>query len=187
MLDASQGPLRLLGVLERLHNTPIPLGTKGTLRGIEYLIVGYMSRSCQVEGTKYSWDELLLYDPKATSFSWLLRSDGHWQLATPLGAAEVTASRHARYQNRTFRGYSRVVGRVDSVLGEFYWAVAVGDKAELDDFIAPPEGLSSRVDRPRGELEPSDAPRSERGRGGVPRARCGTGHGFRRRSNPALP
>jgi hypothetical protein len=31
---------------------------------------------------------------------------------------------------------------VDAVLGEFYWAVAVGDEAETSDFVSPPHMLS---------------------------------------------
>lgn len=143
MLDTSQGPLQLLGALERLKGTPpVALGSTGTLRGVEYVVVGFMARSCVVEGIRYAWEELLLYDPKTTGFSWLVRSDGHWQFAAPISAGEVHIARGAVYKGRRFRWFSRVTGRVDQVLGEFYWAVAVGDRAVLEDYIAPPEGLS---------------------------------------------
>ena len=46
------------------------------------MVVGWMWRSCTVDGVQYSWEELLLYDAAATAFSWLLRSDGHWQFAS---------------------------------------------------------------------------------------------------------
>ena len=146
LLDTSQGAFRVLGALERGRKEPrIPLGSKGTLRGRELLIVGWMLRSCVVDGVSYPWAEYLLWEEKTQSFSWLVESEGHWQLGVAIPIAEVAAADDAEYRGRRFRHFSSVKARVDHVLGEFYWAVQVGDEGQSDVYIRPPEGLSREL------------------------------------------
>ena len=104
--------------------------------------MGWMRRSCVVDGETYDWEELLCFARASASFLWLVVSDGHWSLARPLSAAEVEDAWDARFQGRTFKRFSNVQGTVEEVLGEFNWEVKKGDVAWLVDFIAPPEGLS---------------------------------------------
>jgi hypothetical protein len=146
LLDTSQGAFRVLGALERGKKEPrIPLGSKGTLRGREFLVVGWMLRSCVVEDVRYPWAEYLLWDEKTQSFAWLVESEGHWQLGLAVPIAEVAAADDAQYRHRRFRHFSSVKARVDQVLGEFYWAVQVGDEVQSDVYIRPPEGLSREL------------------------------------------
>jgi Domain of unknown function (DUF4178) len=146
LLDTSQGAFRVLGALERGRKEPrIPLGVKGTLRGRKLLVVGWMLRSCVVEGKQYPWAEYLLWDEQVESFAWLVESEGHWQLGTAISVGEVFAADDAEYRKRRFRHFSSVKARVDQVLGEFYWAVQVGDEVKSDVYIRPPEGLSREV------------------------------------------
>jgi hypothetical protein len=143
LLDLTKGPLQVIQVLERYKREPaLPLGSKGTVLGKAGLVVGWMRRSCTVEGSNYPWEEFLLYNEKDTSFRWLVLSDGHWSVAEPISAASVEEGVDASYKNTRFRRFSDVTGRVEKVLGEFYWQVQVGDTANLVDFIAPPNGLS---------------------------------------------
>jgi hypothetical protein len=143
LLDTSQGALRLIEVLEKLQRRPpIPLGAQGTLRGEAVLAVGWMRRSCVVEGDTYDWEEVLLHAKASGAFLWLVCADGHWSLARPLSAAEVEDAWHARYQGRTFKRFGDVEGVVEEVLGEFNWEVRRGDRARLVDYVAPPDGLS---------------------------------------------
>jgi hypothetical protein len=137
LLDVSQGALRVLEVLQRRQHDPlIPLGTPGKLGDDAFLVVGWMRRVCVVEGLPYPWDELLLFHPKTQSFTWLVCQDGHWSWVKPVSAAV------AHQKQRSFRRFSEVDGDVTEVLGEFTWAVRVGDRAHLVDYIHPPEGLS---------------------------------------------
>jgi hypothetical protein len=146
LLDTSQGAFRVLGALERGKKEPrIPLGSKGTLRGRELLVVGWMLRSCVVEGMQYPWAEYLLWDEKTQGFAWLVESEGHWQLGLAIPIAMVAAADDAEYGHRRFRHFSSVKARVDQVLGEFYWAVQVGDEVQSDVYIRPPEGLSREL------------------------------------------
>ena len=77
-------------LLEKPDHPPhIPLGAKGTLDGVEWICIGYLVRSCTVEGTRYPWEEYLLYHP-ARGFTWLMESNGHWVFLKPLDAGDVS-------------------------------------------------------------------------------------------------
>ncbi|HXX32458.1 MAG TPA: DUF4178 domain-containing protein [Myxococcaceae bacterium] len=146
LLDTSQGAFRVIAALERGRLEPrIPLGSAGTLRGRSFVLVGWMVKSCIVDGVRYPWGEYLLWEEKSQSFAWLVESDGHWQLATALSVADVHSADDAEYHGKRFRHFSSVTGKVDQVLGEFYWAVQAGDTSQLDDYIRPPEGLSREL------------------------------------------
>ncbi|HTS83332.1 MAG TPA: DUF4178 domain-containing protein [Myxococcaceae bacterium] len=146
LLDTSQGAFRVIGALERGKKEPrIPLGSSGQLRGRQLLVVGWMLRSCTVDGVRYPWAEYLLWEEKRQSFAWLVETDGHWELGLVLSVAEVHAADDAEYQRRRFRHFSSVTGKVEQVLGEFYWAVQAGDQVQCDVYIRPPEGLSREL------------------------------------------
>ncbi|MGZ6139804.1 MAG: DUF4178 domain-containing protein [Myxococcaceae bacterium] len=146
LLDTSQGAFRVIGALERGRKEPrIPLGSAGLLRERQLLVVGWMLRSCTVDGERYPWGEYLLWEEKTQSFAWLVESEGHWQLGTPISVADVHAADDAELQGKRFRHFSSVKAVVEQVLGEFYWAVQTGDEVESDVYIRPPEGLSREL------------------------------------------
>lgn len=160
LLEHEGGALRLLEILTRYGaKPPIPLGRKGTLRGAEVIVVGWIEwRSIDDD----AWEDLLLYNPETTGFSWLVLGDGHWALSTPISAGDVTGGLAPVYRDKVYRRMSSGTAVVDEVLGELYWKVAVGDKTQADDYIAPPDGIS--CERSDGEvnwshltyLEPSE-------------------------------
>lgn len=147
LLDATKD----LAVLQAMSEVPvqpkIPLGTKGTLEGVEWTVIGFMERSVTVEGVRYPWQEYLLYEPK-NGFRWLVEARGHWSFVAPAHAGDVEEVGHnaCRHRDRTFKHFQGGFAQVDHVVGEFYWAVARGDQTQSHDFISPPHMLSSERD-----------------------------------------
>ncbi|MCC6806665.1 MAG: DUF4178 domain-containing protein [Deltaproteobacteria bacterium] len=145
LLDCKQGALSFLQSLKQpAMKLAIPLGAKGTLDGIEWHAIGFIRRSVTYEGTKYPWDEYLLFNP-AHGFRWLVQSDGHWSFGGPVPIGEVETGAHgksARYGGASYRLFQDGKPRVDGVYGEVYWQVNVGDTSASKDFIHPPHMLS---------------------------------------------
>ena len=109
----------------------MPLGSRGSVFGTEYQVVGWMRRSIEGEG----WDEYLLFNPYV-GYRWLVEEDGEWSFGTMLLALpDISGFPTVRVGAAAFRnegqGYTAVV---DSVVGEFYWRVKVGDAVELMNF-----------------------------------------------------
>ena len=147
LLDATRD-LAVLQVMSEVPVQPkIPLGTKGTLEGVEWTVIGFMERSVTVESVRYPWQEYLLYEPRR-GFRWLVEAKGHWSFVEPGHAGDVKEAGHNvyLYRDRTFKHFQGGFARVDHVVGEFYWAVSRGDETQSHDFISPPHMLSSERD-----------------------------------------
>lgn len=149
LLDANQGKLKYLQTLSPgKHHPLIPLGKSGKLRGVEYTVIGFLTRSVTIEETEYFWTEYLLYQPRE-GFRWLVHSDNHWSFVRPISAGAVRTSRSvARYEGSTFKIFQRAAATVRHVLGEFYWKVSIGEQVDCADYISPPEILSVEISLP---------------------------------------
>src|SRR5690348_8963195 len=64
VLDARDPRLKILQSFHAATSEDpplIPLGARGTIRGVLYEAIGFQRRSIQVEGISYSWHEYVLF------------------------------------------------------------------------------------------------------------------------------
>ena len=153
LLEVRGGALSFLEMLEKPPFEPrVPLGATGKLHdptldkptgdAPEWTCLAFLVRSCEVEGTRYPWDEYLLWN-RVEGFRWLMHSTGHWTWLTPIAAGEVAFSHHlAKYGADGFRQYQEVFAGTDYVAGECYWQVTAGERATAREYVAPPKSIN---------------------------------------------
>ncbi|MDC0717136.1 DUF4178 domain-containing protein [Nannocystis bainbridge] len=139
------GALALIDRAARAHQpSTLPLHARGRLDGATWEIVGICWRT--VLSPPWPWQEFLLYNPYRgyRYLAWSER-DGHWSLGQVIpGAPQIVGGkRHViAYRGRRYRHFAGADAHVTYAEGEFPWQVQVGDAAHVDDFVAPPHGIS---------------------------------------------
>ncbi|MDC0670970.1 DUF4178 domain-containing protein [Nannocystis radixulma] len=139
------GALALIHRAARAHQPSVlPLHARGRLDGATWEIVGIAWR--RILHPRWDWQEFLLYNPYR-GYRYLAHSieDGHWSLGQVIpGAPKVVDGKHhaIEHRGRRYRHFSGAEAHVTYAEGEFPWQVQVGDVAHIDDFVAPPHGIS---------------------------------------------
>jgi hypothetical protein len=123
----------------------IPIGSRGTFEGAEYICIAYMRRSSDFEGERYTWEEYLLW-AQPVGFRWLVKDpETGWSWVTRANPAEIDLSQMPRqvvWGGRVFSLRNQNSARVDYVLGEVYWKCELGETTQVTDFVNGNEVLS---------------------------------------------
>ncbi|WP_438729803.1 DUF4178 domain-containing protein [Parasphingorhabdus sp. DH2-15] len=142
-LDAVDPEIKLIARhQEAAANLEIPLGTRGTLRGVEWAAIGYLERSDNWSG----WAEYLLFNPYH-GYRWLTRTNAGWSFGTPLMKLPNGADKpYFEFDGKRYITFNaNMMITTDYVLGEFYWRAHKGDTAVATDYIGVNKMLSEET------------------------------------------
>ncbi len=149
LLDVNEGNLKFFKALEPgKFAAQIPLGAiskAGSFSTEPLTVIGFMARSVEIEGTKYFWEEYLLYQA-AIGFRWLVQSDHHWNFVESVPVGEVTeTNRRVQFRGESYKLFQDATANVEYVAGEFYWKVTTNERVQARDYVRPPLMLSKET------------------------------------------
>lgn len=144
VIDTASPELKIIqATRDALIATPLDIGSRGKLDGVEWEVIGCVSKSVRYQPA-YRWEEYLLFNPWH-GFRFLSQVNGHWSLFKRLNQRVDGVRGHlsATLNGRTFHAFNKDTVVVDGVKGEFYWRIKVGDETYACDFVSAPYMLSS--------------------------------------------
>lgn len=117
----------------------IPIGTRGTLDGVEFTCIAALRRGSRFDGELFEWEEFLLWN-QGVGFRWLvLDPESGWTFVTPANLGDLDFSERpsvVKYRERRFLRRNDNRAEVRYVLGEVYWKCEVGETVQATDFVS---------------------------------------------------
>ena len=137
---------KIIDQQEKARAAPIiPIGTRGTLGGVEYTCIAALRRGSRFDGELYEWEEFLLWN-QGEGFRWLvLDPETGWSFVTPTSMGELDLSESPAFvglRGRRFVQRNDNTAEVRYVLGEVYWKCEVGETVQVTDFVNGDDVLS---------------------------------------------
>jgi len=129
----------------------IPLGSKGTLKGIDYEVIGYTLKE-ENDATGERWREYVLYN-RAEGYAFLSEYKGNWMYAREQGNSPVTAHENPEtiyYNGEEYDLYNRYKIRVVDTAGEFPFNIFDDGNIVSAEFISPPRMWAYEKSREEG-------------------------------------
>ncbi|WP_072379609.1 DUF4178 domain-containing protein [Novosphingobium sp. NDB2Meth1] len=138
LLDVAHEDVRLITAYRRAaKNFAIPPGARGTLFDVEWEVIGALRR----RSGSALWQEFLLFNPYS-GYRWLVAADGEWQFGTMLLDRPEDDRLAVSWRGRSFALEDDAEIETTTVVGEFYWRTARGDKVQGATFANGREQLS---------------------------------------------
>ncbi|MBO9200899.1 MULTISPECIES: DUF4178 domain-containing protein [Niastella] len=137
--EIKNGDSDLLRVTMKSDRQPvIPLQSTGTIRGVEYRLVGFAEKEDE-EG--YSWREYTLFSP-VQGYAFLSEFNGHWIFLKETADAPVLFKAKDidfYFSGKIFRPYNRYRYSLVYAQGEFPEKIFDNDQTHCVEYIYPPE------------------------------------------------
>jgi DNA-directed RNA polymerase subunit M/transcription elongation factor TFIIS len=117
----------------------IPIGAKGTLKGIEYEVIGYALKE-EDTAEAPQWKEYVLYN-RAEGYAFLSEYAGSWLYVRERGNSPVKkrdTSDEIYYKGGAFDLYNRYQIRLVDTAGEFPYDIFDDRNIVSEEYIAPP-------------------------------------------------
>ena len=140
LLDVTNPDVRVIAQYhEAVAQLALPLGSRGTLFGVEWEAIGWQER----QTSETVWTEYLLFNPYA-GYRWLVHFEQHWQFGTMLTETPQTIIDGAvRWRGQGWQRDEAPASAVTNrVLGEFYWRVRAGETVEASEYTHGSDTLS---------------------------------------------
>lgn len=153
-LDAIEG-YRVLARFADMKrpDTPLRIGDRGTVFGVEHVVIGVLGQGESWKGRHWAWVDHLLHSP-SHGYGWLTLENGHllysrrWRRPVAprwMSTRQVETSEHrptCSSAGEQFAYYETSTSEITFAEGEFTWRPAVGDRVTTVSALGPATMLS---------------------------------------------